>query len=70
MREPTAVQQDVRNGFVTLDAAERIYRVALDPQTLELDEARTSALRAEEPPEVDVYVNEERLAVELRERAH
>jgi N-methylhydantoinase B len=68
MREPTAVQQDVRNGFVTLDAAERIYRVAIDPQTLTIDEARTAALRAEQAPEVEVYVDEERLVVDLRDR--
>jgi hypothetical protein len=63
------VQQDVRNGFVTLEAAERIYRVALDPQTLEIDQARTAALRAEEAPGIEVYVDEETLTVELRERA-
>jgi N-methylhydantoinase B len=69
MREPTAVRQDVRNGFVTLDAAERIYRVALDPQTLAIDEARTAALRAEQAPAIEVYVDEDRLTVELRDRA-
>jgi N-methylhydantoinase B len=68
-REPAAVQQDVRNGFVTLEAAERIYRVALDPQTLEIDEARTADLRAEEAPGIEVYVDEETLTVELRDRA-
>jgi N-methylhydantoinase B len=68
-REPAAVQQDVRNGFVTLEAAERIYRVSLDPRTLEIDEARTAALRAEEPSEIEVYVDEETLTVELRDRA-
>jgi N-methylhydantoinase B len=68
MREPAAVARDVRNGFVTLEAAERIYRVALDPQTLAVDEAKTAALRAGEPPEVEVYVDEERLVVELRDR--
>jgi N-methylhydantoinase B len=68
-REPAAVQQDVRNGFVTLEAAERIYRVALDPQTLEIDEARTADLRAEAAPGIEVYVDEETLTVELRDRA-
>ena len=63
------MQQDVRNGFVTLNAAEQIYRVALDPETLAIDEAKTADLRAQEAPEIEVYVDEERLAVELRDHA-
>jgi hypothetical protein len=63
------VQQDVRNGFVTLEAAARIYRVALDPETLAIDEAKTAALRDEEAPQIEVYVDEERLVVDLRDRA-
>jgi N-methylhydantoinase B len=68
MRDPAAVERDVRNGFVTLEAAEQIYRVALDPQTLAVDEAKTAALRAGEPPQIEVYVDEERLKVDLRKR--
>jgi N-methylhydantoinase B len=69
MRDPVAVQEDVRNGFVTLEAAEKIYRVALDPETLAIDEAKTARLRDEEAPEIEVYVDEDRLAVDLRDRA-
>jgi N-methylhydantoinase B len=68
MREPASVEQDVRNGFITPEAAEQIYRVALDPQTLAVDEAKTAALRAGEAPEIEVYVDEESLKVDLRER--
>jgi N-methylhydantoinase B len=35
-RDPAAVADDVRNGFVSLAAAERIYGVVLDPGTLEV----------------------------------
>jgi len=35
-RDPAAVAQDVRNGFVSLEAAERIYGVVVDPDTFEV----------------------------------
>ena len=42
---PALVAEDVRNGYVSVDGAEH-YGVALDPQTLGVDEAATRALRA------------------------
>lgn len=39
-RDPERVRQDVRNGHVSLEAAERDYGVVLDPETLELVELR------------------------------
>jgi N-methylhydantoinase B len=68
-RDPLAVQLDVRNEFVTLEAAEKIYGVALDQVTLEIDEERTAALRAGPAPDVEVVIDEETLTVGLRERA-
>ena len=35
-REPRRVQEDVRAGLVSLETAERIYGVRLDPRTLEI----------------------------------
>ena len=35
-RDPERVRADVRNGFVTLEGAERDYGVVLDPNSLEL----------------------------------
>jgi N-methylhydantoinase B len=68
-REPAAVQRDVRNGFVTLEAAKKIYGVALDSETLEVDEARTAELRAGPAPKIEVVIDEETLSVGLRELA-
>lgn len=45
-RDAERVRIDVRNGFVSLEAAERDYGVVLDPDTLELDQAATEELRA------------------------
>jgi N-methylhydantoinase B len=67
-RDPAAVREDVVNELVSLDAAERIYRVALDPETLELDEARTAELRETPANEVDVVIDERQLSVGLADR--
>jgi N-methylhydantoinase B len=40
------VVADVRNGYVSREAAAELYRVAVDPATLELDTAATERLRA------------------------
>jgi N-methylhydantoinase B len=64
-RDPEAVREDVVNEFVSLEAAERIYRVALDPGTLEIDHDRTAALRSESPEPVAVAVDERELTVGL-----
>lgn len=48
-RDPEAVLKDVNNGFVTVDTARSIYRVALVPANhgYQLDLAATDALRGE-----------------------
>lgn len=47
-RDPKAVQRDVRNGYVSAEAAEADYGVVLTPE-LDIDEAATSARRSQEP---------------------
>ena len=44
-RDPHSVAKDVRNGFVSFEAAESDYGVALDPTTFAVDQVRTAALR-------------------------
>ncbi len=44
-REPHLVNDDVKDGFVTLDAALRDYGVVIDPVTLKADEPGTEAKR-------------------------
>ena len=44
-RDPALVAKDVRNGFVSVEAAERDYGVAVDPETFSVDPARTATLR-------------------------
>jgi N-methylhydantoinase B len=46
-RTPSRVREDVRQGYVTLEAARRDYGVVLEPETLTIDEQATEALRAE-----------------------
>lgn len=50
-RDPAAVQHDVRNGYVSLEAAECVYGVRLHPQTLEVDGQATAALRTQRQTE-------------------
>lgn len=45
-RDPQKVQLDVRNEKVSLNRAREVYGVVLHPETLEIDEAATAALRA------------------------
>ena len=45
-RSPELVCDDVRNGYVSAEAAERDYGLVLDPTTFEVDAAATLALRA------------------------
>ena len=52
-RDPQAVAQDVRLGYVSLERARRDYGVVLDPETLSVDHAATENLRrtqSEETP--------------------
>lgn len=44
-RDPVRVAKDVRNGFVSLEAATRDYGVVLDPKTFEPNLAQTTKLR-------------------------
>lgn len=46
-REVERVVADVRQGFVTAEAARRDYGVVVDPVTLEVDEGATARLRGE-----------------------
>jgi N-methylhydantoinase B len=45
-RDPAAVLRDVRNEYVSAEAARRDYGVAIDTANWTVDEARTTALRA------------------------
>jgi N-methylhydantoinase B len=45
-RDPEAVKMDVKNELVSLKAARDIYKVVLDPVTLEIDREATKSLRA------------------------
>jgi len=67
-RDPEAVRADVVNEMVTLEAAERIYRVAIDPETLEVDPARTESLRAQPADAFEITIDEKQLAVQTRRR--
>jgi len=49
-RDPEAVLRDVRAGVVSAAAAERDYRVAVDPSTGTVDASRTAALRGGADP--------------------
>ncbi|MBI4493109.1 MAG: hydantoinase B/oxoprolinase family protein [Chloroflexi bacterium] len=44
-REPERVLADVLNGYVSVEAAREVYRVALDPETLAIDAEATARLR-------------------------
>jgi N-methylhydantoinase B len=45
-REPEKVREDVVKEFVSLEQARDIYKVVLDPKTLEIDQKATQALRS------------------------
>ena len=44
-RDTRRVQQDVRDGFVSLEKAREEYGVVIAPETYEVDEAKTAELR-------------------------
>jgi N-methylhydantoinase B len=46
LRDPEAVARDVRNDKVSLEAARKQYGVALDEETLEVDQEATAKLRS------------------------
>jgi hypothetical protein len=45
-REPERVSDDVRLGFVSVEAARSAYGVVLDPKSFAVDVPKTRALRA------------------------
>jgi N-methylhydantoinase B len=45
-RSPKLVLEDVRQGYVSIDAAKELYAVVIDAQTLAIDWAATDELRA------------------------
>jgi N-methylhydantoinase B len=45
-RDPELVREDVIDGFVSLDRAREVYRVVLNPETLELNLRETEKLRS------------------------
>ena len=45
-REPEAVRTDVKNGLVSIKASRDIYKVVLNPDTLEIDYEATQKLKA------------------------
>jgi N-methylhydantoinase B len=45
-RDPGLVADDVRNGYYTVQEARDIFAVAVDPESLELNDAQTDRLRA------------------------
>lgn len=44
-RDPESVRLDVRNELVSVERAREVYKVAIDPETFEIDRAATAALR-------------------------
>ncbi len=64
-RAPELVALDVKNGMVSVDAARKIYGVAVDPASFSVDEAETRRLRAQSQKEWDVVIDEKTLSVEL-----
>ena len=64
-REPALVALDVKNEMVSVEAARKIYGVAVDPATFAVDEAETRRLRTQPPQHWEVAIDEERLAVQI-----
>ena len=45
-RDPEMVREDVANELVSVRVAKRVYKVVIDPKTLQVNEKATAALRA------------------------
>ena len=45
-RDPDMVREDVENELVSITTAKEVYRVVINPDTLQVDEKATKALRA------------------------
>jgi N-methylhydantoinase B len=48
-REAELVQEDVRQGYVSIQAAAELYGVVIDPATLAIDRAATEKLQRTRP---------------------
>ncbi|MBP1751040.1 MAG: Hydantoinase B/oxoprolinase, partial [Deltaproteobacteria bacterium] len=46
-RDPEAVRMDVKNGLVSIEMARDVYKVSIDPETLEIYANATQKMRAE-----------------------
>ena len=46
-RDPAAVEEDVRNGYVSIEQAKEGYGVVIDPEILTVDAAATDKLRSD-----------------------
>jgi len=64
-RPPALVALDVKNEMVSVEGAEKIYGVAVDPVTFAVDETATKRLRAQPPAAWDVVIDEQKLSVGL-----
>jgi N-methylhydantoinase B len=64
-RPAELVALDVRDGMVSVEAARKIYGVAVDPASFAVDEEETRRLRSQPPTDWEVVINEKTLAVEL-----
>ena len=64
-RPPELVALDVKNEMVSVEAARKIYGVAVDPATFAVDDAETKRLRSRPLAPWNVAINEKKLEVEL-----
>jgi len=62
---PELVALDVKNEMVSIEAARKIYGVAVDPTTFAVDERETRRLRSQPQSSWDVIINEDTLTVGL-----
>lgn len=46
-RNPEAIVKDIREGYATLDVAQKVYCVSIDPKTLAIDYEKTKRIREE-----------------------
>ncbi|KUO74348.1 MAG: hypothetical protein APF81_10195 [Desulfosporosinus sp. BRH_c37] len=44
-RDPEAVRMDIKNGLVSIEMARNVYKVSVDPETLEIYESATQKMR-------------------------
>jgi N-methylhydantoinase B len=45
LRDPQLVAREVKNGIISINAAKKLFGVALQPDTLEIDRTQTERLR-------------------------